>query len=98
MIGVMLFTMGLFVLFQVIFVYLPSVYPVYAASLFAGNDASRSLLAAASILYARPLFINLGVGSGVSLLAALTSACIVGIYILFFYGDKLRARSKFAAK
>jgi DHA1 family multidrug resistance protein-like MFS transporter len=40
----------------------------------------------------------LGVGGGVSLLAGLTTLCIGGIFILFFYGEKLRAKSRFAAK
>lgn len=83
---------------QCVFMYLPLSYPQYAASLFAGNDFARSTLAAAAILFSRPMFQNLGIGPGTSLLGALTACCIVGIFILFFYGDKLRARSKFAAK
>jgi DHA1 family multidrug resistance protein-like MFS transporter len=74
------------------------VYPAYAGSLFAGNDTMRSTLAAAAILFSRPMFLSLGVGGGVSLLAGLTTLCIGGIFILFFYGDKLRAKSRFAAK
>lgn len=44
------------------------------------------------------MYIGLGIGPGCSLLGALTAACIGGIMILYFYGDKLRARSRFAAK
>jgi DHA1 family multidrug resistance protein-like MFS transporter len=87
-----------FILFQCVFVYLPMVYPAYAGSLFAGNDTMRSTLAAAAILFSRPMFLGLGVGGGVSLLAGLTTLCIGGIFILFFYGEKLRAKSRFAAK
>jgi len=97
-IGVAIFTIGVFLIIQCIFLYLPLTYPQYAASLFAGNDFSRSTLAAGAIHFSRPLFLNLGVGPGVSLLAALTCACIAGVYILYFFGDKLRARSRFAAK
>ncbi|KAJ9628578.1 hypothetical protein H2203_002479 [Taxawa tesnikishii (nom. ined.)] len=97
-IGVALFTVGLFVMFQCVFVYLPLTYPAYAASLFAGNDFLRSCVAAGSILYARPLFVNLRVGPGVSLLAALTAFMILGIFVLFFFGERLRAKSRFAAK
>lgn len=49
-IGIMIFTMGVFILMQCVFVYLPMVYPQYAASLFAGNDFARSLLAFAAIM------------------------------------------------
>lgn len=52
-IGIMLFTIGVFILMQCIFVYLPLVYPQYAASLFAGNDAARSFLAFAAVMFAR---------------------------------------------
>jgi DHA1 family multidrug resistance protein-like MFS transporter len=43
------------------------------------------------------MFLNLGIGKGVSLLAGLTVGCSGGLYILFFFGAQLRARSKFAA-
>ena len=87
-----------FILMQVIFVYLPLTYPQYAASLFAGNDFARSSLAFAAVLFSRPMFLGMGIGPGVSLLGALNAACIFGIFILYFYGEKLRARSKFSAK
>lgn len=97
-IGIGIYTIGIFLLIQCIFIYIPLTYPQYAASLFAGNDFARSALAAGAILFARPLFLNLGVGPGISLLAGLTVGCIGGIYALYFFGAKLRARSKFAAK
>ncbi|KAI9661747.1 MAG: hypothetical protein M1821_008986 [Bathelium mastoideum] len=97
-VGVGIFTVGIFILIQCIFLYLPFVYPQYAASLFAGNDLARSTLAAGAVLFSGPLFGNLGIGPGVSLLAAFTAACIAGVFVLFYYGDKLRARSRFAAK
>jgi hypothetical protein len=48
--------------------YVPLSYPRYAASLFADNDLARSSMAAGCILFARPLFISLGVAKGVSVL------------------------------
>jgi len=97
-IGIFLFTIGVFILMQCIFVYLPFVYPQYAASLFAGNDFARSSLAFAAVLFSRPMYLGMGVGPGTSLLGALTAACIGGIFVLYFYGEKLRARSRFSAK
>ncbi|KAL1620760.1 hypothetical protein SLS56_009530 [Neofusicoccum ribis] len=97
-VGVGVFTVGIFLVLQCIFLYLPLVYPQYAASLFAGNDFLRSTLAAGAVHFARPLFGNLGVGPGVSILAAFTVVCCVGVWLLFFYGEKLRARSRFSAK
>jgi len=76
--------------------YLPLTYPQYAASLFAANDLCRSALGAGAIVFARPLFDNLGVGRGISVLAGLLCAGIVGVWVLYLYGAKLRAKSKFA--
>lgn len=97
-IGIFLFTVGVFILMQCIFVYLPMVYPQYAASLFDGNDFARSSLAFAAVLFGRPMYLGLGIGPGTSLLGALTAACVAGIFVLYYYGDKLRARSRFSAK
>ena len=76
----------------------PLTYPQYAASLFAGNDFVRSSMAAGAIHFSTPLFYNLGVGPGVSLLACLTVLGVIGVWILWIFGGTLRARSKFAAK
>ncbi|KAH7364825.1 major facilitator superfamily domain-containing protein [Rhexocercosporidium sp. MPI-PUGE-AT-0058] len=96
LIGVVIFVIGTFLILQSIFVYVPLSYPQYAASLFAGNDLVRSAMAAGSILYARPLFVNLGVGKGISVLAGLSTLGIFGMVAIYLTGAKLRARSKFA--
>ena len=98
LIGVALYTAGVFTVFQCIFLYVPLSYPQYAASLFAGNDFARSMLGAAAVLFARPLFLNLGVERGVSLLAGLTVGCIFGVWALWWFGASLRARSRFTVK
>ncbi|SLM39532.1 major facilitator superfamily transporter [Lasallia pustulata] len=95
-IGITIYGASVFIVFQCIFVYVPLSYPQYAASLFAANDFCRSALACGSIIFARPLFINLGVGRGVSLLGGLSTLGIVGMFVLYFQGAKLRSRSKFA--
>jgi len=80
-VGIGIYSFGVFTIFQCVFIYVPLTYPKYAASLFAGNDFCRSSLAAGAILFARPLFLNLGVGGGVSLLAGLTCVCVVCVSI-----------------
>ena len=95
-IGVTILSGGIFMIMQPIFLYLPLSYPKYAASVFAGNTVARSVLAAAIVHCSQPLYKDLGIGKGVSLLGALTVACIAGIFILYYYGATLRARSKFA--
>ena len=77
-------------------IYLPFTYPTYAGALYAANGFSRAMLAAAAILFSIPMFDNMGVDKGVTLLAGLCCGCSAGVYILYFFGAKLRARSKFA--
>ncbi|KAI4603084.1 hypothetical protein KJ359_005875 [Pestalotiopsis sp. 9143b] len=95
-VGITVYGATVFVIMQCIFVYVPLSYPRYAASLFAGNDFFRSALAFASILFARPMFANLGVARGTTLLAGLSVIGIVGIWVLYFIGARLRSMSKFA--
>lgn len=95
-IGITIYGASVFIVMQCIFVYVPLSYPQYAASLFAGNDFLRSAFACGSILFGRPLFINLGVGRGVSVLGGLSVIGIIGMFALWIFGAKLRARSKFA--
>lgn len=95
-IGITIYASTVFIVMQCIFVYVPLSYPQYAASLFAGNDFFRSALACGSIMFARPLFINLGVDKGVTLLAGLSTLGIIGMFTLYYFGASLRARSKFA--
>jgi DHA1 family multidrug resistance protein-like MFS transporter len=71
-------------------------YPQYAASLFAGNDFFRSLFAFGAVLFSRPMYLNLDVGRGISLLGGLSVMGIIGMWLLWTYGARLRARSKFA--
>ncbi|KAJ5185474.1 Major facilitator superfamily domain general substrate transporter [Penicillium cf. griseofulvum] len=95
-IGITIYGATVFIVMQCIFIYVPLTYPKYAASLFAANDFFRSALACGSVLFAHPLFGNLGVARGVSLLGGLSVIGIIGIWLLYFYGGRLRALSKFA--
>jgi DHA1 family multidrug resistance protein-like MFS transporter len=96
LIGVGIFTIGHFFTMQSLFVYIPFSYPEYAASLFASNSVWRSATAGGSVVFARPLFINVGIDKGVTVLAGLSVAGIFGTIALYLFGKKLRARSKFA--
>lgn len=95
-IGITIYGGTVFIVMQCLFVYIPLSYPQYAASLFAANDFFRSALACGSVLFAHPLFGNLGVARGTSLLGGLSVIGILGIWLLYFYGARLRALSKFA--
>jgi DHA1 family multidrug resistance protein-like MFS transporter len=67
---------GTYFIAQSIFLYIPNIYPRYAASIFAANSLARSLLAVAAILFSRPMFIGIGIDGGVSLLAGCMVICL----------------------
>ncbi|KAI5274908.1 MFS general substrate transporter [Aureobasidium subglaciale] len=95
MVGVALFPLGVFVVYQCVFMYLPTLYPKYAASLFAASDFTRCTFALAAVLFSRPMYVYLGMGKACSLLAGLMIGCIFGLLALHRYGARLRQRSKF---
>lgn len=95
-IGLVIYGGSGFITMQCIFIYIPMSYPQYAASLFAANDAFRSMFAFGSILFSRAMYLNLGVAKGVTLLAGLSVLGIIGMFVLYLYGANLRRRSKFA--
>lgn len=96
LIGAGLAFVGINLITQCILIYVPATYPDFAASLLAANGLSRSLFAAAAILYAPFMFQGLGIAGGVAFSAAMTILCYVGLFILYFYGATLRAKSRFA--
>lgn len=96
--AITVFVVAVFILFQVVFIYLALTYPQYSASLFAFNDFARSSIAAGAIHFATPLFHNLGIGRGGSLLGGLMVMGVIGIWTLWYKGAWLRAKSRFAAK
>jgi MFS transporter, DHA1 family, multidrug resistance protein len=95
-IAIGVFAFAAFVLMQCIFIYLPMSYPMYAASLFAANDFFRSAMAGGAIEFSRPLYNNLGVGRGISVMGGICAGCVTGVWALYYFGARLRARSKFA--
>ena len=97
-IGIVIYPACVFILMQCVFLYIPACYPQYAASVFAATDFTRSAFACGAVVFSRPLYENLGVGPGCSLLAGLTIGCVIGIYLLYHYGEALRLRAKFVSK
>ncbi|KAL7929289.1 MFS general substrate transporter [Trichoderma chlorosporum] len=96
LIGVAIFCFGHFWTMQSLFIYIPLSYPKYAASLFASNSIWRSGIAGGAVVFARPLFINLGIDKGVTVLAGLSVMGTFGTTAIYIFGKRLRARSKFA--
>ncbi|KAH8126870.1 major facilitator superfamily domain-containing protein [Trichoderma asperelloides] len=94
--GLSLSIVGTFTIIVCMLQYVAFTYPKYSASLFAANDFARSTLAAGAIMFSRPMFLNLGIHWGVSLLAFLDIVCCILLFGLWKFGPSLRARSRFA--
>ncbi|KAH8681311.1 major facilitator superfamily domain-containing protein [Xylariales sp. PMI_506] len=97
-IGACVFAAGSVIGFQCVQTFLVDAYTRYAASAIGAATVLRSLAGFGFPLFASSLFDRLGLGWGCSLLA------LVGVLIgwpspilLWFYGEKLRKKSPFAA-
>ncbi|KAE8385878.1 major facilitator superfamily domain-containing protein [Aspergillus alliaceus] len=81
--------------------YMVAAYGVYSASATGGNAFARDLLAGISAMYATPMYTNIGnkwhVQYASTILACLSCLVVIPIYIFYWKGPQIRAKSKFAA-
>ncbi|CAH6719426.1 multidrug resistance protein 1 [[Candida] jaroonii] len=101
LVGGALFGVGAFVVFQSSFLYLADSFPDYLASVFAGNDLLRSVIASVFPLFGHALFDNLAIDNypvawGSSVLGFISIGMILIPILFYLNGPKLRARSKYA--
>ncbi|KAL9092132.1 MAG: hypothetical protein Q9165_004565 [Trypethelium subeluteriae] len=95
-IGTVFIGAGFNIIFQQCINFLVDTYMLYAASAVSANTFLRSVLAAAFPLFARPMFLNLGVGPAMSILGAFATLAIPVPFVFMKYGLRLRKMSKFA--
>ncbi|KAE9398799.1 MFS general substrate transporter [Gymnopus androsaceus JB14] len=95
-IGASLYLPGIYLNFQSILMYVTSAYPLYAASVLAGNDLFRSSIASVFPLFGRAFFTNLGLGPASALLAGVSLLMMPVFWSLMKWGHLLRSRSKYA--
>lgn len=87
---------GFNVIFQQCINFLVDSYGLYAASAVSANTFTRSILACAFPLVAKPMFHNLGVGPAMSILGGIACLALPVPLIFMKYGLRLRKMSKFA--
>lgn len=87
---------GLIGIFQAAFTYIIDTYLLNAASGIAANTFLRSAFGCAFPLFAHPLFVNLGTQWAGTLLGCLASLLAPVPFCFYFFGQRLRANSKFA--
>lgn len=82
--------------------YMICAYGPYSASATGGNGWSRDFLAGVLTVPATPFFQNIGRDSGLNLeyastiLACISFVLVIAVYVIYFNGPALRARSPFA--
>ncbi|KAF8836966.1 MFS general substrate transporter [Paxillus ammoniavirescens] len=98
LIGLTVFMVGTFIIYQVVFVYLADCYGPYASSALAGQSLCRNLLGAIFPLFAQQVYDSLTYKWANTLFALVSVAMIPIPYILFIYGAAIRRRSKVSRK
>lgn len=71
-------------------------YLMFAASAIAGNTFMRSIFGAIFPLFARYMYDGIGINYGNTLIGAVAVVLVPLPFIFYFFGKKIRARSKMA--
>ncbi|RHZ46920.1 uncharacterized protein CDV56_103490 [Aspergillus thermomutatus] len=87
---------GLLIVFIQLFNYLIDTYLMFAASAIAANTFCRSVLAASFPLFSRQMFNNMGIQWAATLLGCVATALVPIPVMFYFYGKRLRRKSRFA--
>lgn len=98
LLGVTIYATGVYIILQYLSVYLPRIYPRYAASLFAANDLCRSVAAAGLIHAGIRLHGRLGIKKGIAVLGVISVLGVPGMWFIYRQGPMLRAKSRFVVK
>ncbi|KAM3442709.1 hypothetical protein MY4824_000850 [Beauveria thailandica] len=89
---------GIYSVYLATFNYLADTYHVYASSALASQSLCRNLLGGAFPLIAAPLFRNLGTRAAGGLLGGIGTGLTVIPWVLVFFGQRIRSRSRIAIK
>ncbi|KAB8230386.1 hypothetical protein ETB97_000504 [Aspergillus alliaceus] len=87
---------GLLIIFIQLFNYLIDTYLMFAASAIAANTFVRSLVASSFPLFSRQMFNNMGIQWASTLLGCVAAILVPIPVIFYFFGKRLRMKSKFA--
>ncbi|GAA5921703.1 hypothetical protein JCM1841_007096 [Sporobolomyces salmonicolor] len=88
---------GIYHIFNATYNYTADAYGEYASSAIAGQGFLRNMLAASTPLFANYMFTRMGYQYAGLLLACVASLAIPLPYVLFRYGEVIRAKSPFAS-
>jgi hypothetical protein len=92
------FGFGMVLVFLGIMNYLIDAYTIFAASVLAANAVIRSCFGAAFPLFTTYMYESLGIHWASSIPAFLALACVPFPFLFYYYGEKVRLKSKYAAE
>ncbi|KAG1848315.1 major facilitator superfamily domain-containing protein [Suillus subalutaceus] len=92
------FMSGVFVIFQVSFLYLADCYGPYTSSAQAGQSLSRNFMALIFPLFTQQMFAGMTYKWGLTLWALISVAMAPIPWVIFFFGSKIRLHSKVSRK
>ncbi|KAK3109766.1 hypothetical protein LTR53_016616 [Teratosphaeriaceae sp. CCFEE 6253] len=87
---------GIYTVFLQCLNYIIDAYLMFAASAIAANTIMRSIFGAVFPLFAYYMFEGIGIQWGMTLLGCMATLFIPMPFFFYFYGKKIRAKSKFA--
>ncbi|KAG2748702.1 MFS general substrate transporter [Suillus brevipes Sb2] len=92
------FMSGVFIIFQVSFLYLADCYGPYTSSAQAGQSLARNFMALIFPLFTQQMFAGMTYKWGLTLWALLSVAMAPIPWVLFFFGSRIRSHSKVSRK
>ncbi|THU86241.1 MFS polyamine transporter [Dendrothele bispora CBS 962.96] len=94
--GITLFIWAVFIIYLAVFTYLADCYGPFASSALAGQSLCRNLMATAFPLFTEQMFNKLSYKWANTMFGCISLLMIPIPLILFFYGPKIRSRSRFS--
>ncbi|KAJ4470182.1 MFS polyamine transporter [Lentinula aciculospora] len=95
-IGITVFLYGTFIIYLAVFTYLADCYGPFASSALAGQSLCRNLAATAFPLFTQQMYAKLSYKWANTLFGCIACVMMPIPFILFFYGPRIRSRSKFS--
>lgn len=96
-VGLALAPMGIMSIYLAVFNYFADTYHKYASSALAAQSFCRNAMGGAFPLVTMPLYENLGEAGAGALLGGIATALTLVPWVLVFFGERIRVRSRFAS-
>ncbi|KAJ3975701.1 MFS polyamine transporter [Lentinula raphanica] len=95
-IGITIFVHGTFIIYLAVFTYLADCYGPFASSALAGQSLCRNIAATAFPLFTQQMYAEMSYKWANTMFGCIACLLMPIPFILFFYGPRIRARSKFS--